>query len=130
MKDIENLNDIQVFVYEFYDLVKEDQMLSPIFASRIADDDWGDHLKRMCDFWNTVLFFNKGYKGNPFAKHSDLPIHPEHFERWTSLFKTTIDKNFSGPVADSTKQRVGKMAVAFMNKIDYIKRNQSYRSIM
>jgi len=60
MKDIENLNDIQVFVYEFYDLVKEDQMLSPIFASRIADDDWGDHLKRMCDFWNTVLFFNKG----------------------------------------------------------------------
>jgi len=117
MKDIENMDDIKVFVYKFYDLVKTDPLLFPIFASRIADDDWDSHLKRMCDFWNTVLFFQKAYKGNPFSKHADLSIHPEHFQKWTLLFKNTIDDNFSGPVADGTKNRVDKMAMAFMGKL-------------
>lgn len=57
MKDIKNIEDIKLFVDEFYSKVSDDQLLSPIFGMRIESGDWEKHLNRMYDFWNTVLFF-------------------------------------------------------------------------
>ena len=116
MKDIAGLEDIQLFVDEFYNKVREDDLIGPVFAGVITD--WQPHLDKMYAFWNAVLFGAVGFKGNPFAKHAPLPIAPEHFGRWLELFSETIDANFAGPVTIEAKQKAGIMATMFMSMLD------------
>lgn len=128
--DIKDIDDIKIFVDAFYQKVREDDLLGPIFALRIAFDDWGKHLDRMYDFWNTVLFFQRSYKGNPFSKHAQLPIESEHFDRWLHLFTSTIDNNFEGNVAEKTKDRAGKMAMMFESRLEHLRDNPNYKLIV
>ena len=130
MKDISNLDDIKVFVNGFYQEVRNDETLAPIFNSRIAPDQWDKHLQRMYDFWNSILFFQKGYKGNPFSKHAQLPIDAYHFDRWTSLFKKIIDDNFQGPVAEETKVRAKRIAMVFLSKLNHQRNIPSFQPVM
>jgi len=116
MKDITGLDDIKLFVDEFYSKVREDEVIGTVFADVIAD--WQPHLEKMYAFWNAVLFGTPGFKGNPFAKHAPLPIFREHFGRWMKLFTETIDAHFSGSMAAETKQKAGLMAEMFMSKLD------------
>lgn len=116
MKDINGLEDIQLFVDEFYSKVREDKLIGPVFAGVI--NDWQPHLEKMYAFWNAALFGVPGFKGNPFAKHAPLPIAQEHFGRWLELFTETIDTHFFGSMADETKQRAGLMAAMFISKLD------------
>lgn len=129
MKDIEDLEDIKIFVNGFYNKVQTDELLAPVFAKRIENNDWGRHLSRMYDFWNTVLFFQRAYKGNPFPKHVGLGATPKHFARWTFLFKETIDSHFEGTVAEETKNRVDKMAALFMSKLEYMDKNPGFKPL-
>lgn len=124
MKDITGLKDIQLFVDEFYNKVREDHLIGPVFDNVIAD--WQPHLEKMYAFWNAVLFGEPGFKGNPFAKHAPLPIIQEHFGRWLELFAETIDANFAGPMAAETKQRAGLMATMFMSKLDRMRNGSGY----
>ena len=120
MKDIENIADIQLFVDEFYDKVRGDELIGPVFAAVISGD-WQPHLDRMYAFWNAALFGVPGFKGNPFAKHAPLPIAPEHFDRWLELFSITINDHFKGPMAEETKHRAGLMAAMFVYKLTKVK---------
>jgi hemoglobin len=115
-KDITDLDDIKLFVNEFYSRVREDGVIGPVFADVITD--WQPHLDKMYAFWNAALFGVPGFKGNPFAKHVPLPIAQEHFGRWLELFTETIDAHFAGPMVEETKQRAGLMAAMFMSKLD------------
>ena len=124
MKDITGLEDIQLFVDEFYNKVREDDLIGPVFAGVITD--WQPHLDKMYAFWNAVLFGAVGFKGNPFAKHAPLPIAPEHFGRWLELFSETIDANFAGPMAIEAKQKAGIMANMFMSKLDRMKNGPGF----
>ena len=40
-------------VFAFYDRIRADAVLGPIFAKEIAD--WDPHLEKMCDFWSSML---------------------------------------------------------------------------
>lgn len=102
MKDINNIDDIRLFVDEFYAKVRIDDLIGAVFMEVISD--WQPHLDKMYAFWNAVLFGVGGFKGNPFAKHAPLPIEQEHFDRWLELFYETIDTHFEGPVADDSKR--------------------------
>lgn len=113
MSDIRSVADIKIFVDQFYEKIRQDDLLGPVFASRIAAQDWPTHLEKMYRFWNTVLFFQKEYRGNPFAKHLGLPVHDDHFKRWVYLFQQTIDENFSGAKAEETKGRAESIAAVF-----------------
>lgn len=115
--DIAGLNEIQTLVDEFYYAVREDKLLAPVFASRIADEAWPAHLQRMYAFWNAILFSAKGFEGNPMVKHLTLPIGEEHFDRWLSLFNATIDRHFSGPKADEARKRAASIAQIINFKI-------------
>ena len=117
MNDIQNKEDIKLFVNAFYDAIKNDELLGPIFASKIADDRWPLHLNTMYDFWNSVLFGSAEYRGNPFSKHRQLPISKEHFERWISLFNGVINANFQGDKADETILHANKMRLMFESKL-------------
>ncbi|WP_232621663.1 group III truncated hemoglobin [Thioclava electrotropha] len=74
-------------VHRFYDKVRADAVLGPIFASRIPD--WGPHLQRMVDFWSSVALMTGRYHGAPMQVHASLPVEWDHFERWLMLFRET-----------------------------------------
>jgi hemoglobin len=123
MKDITDIDDIKLFVDEFYEKVRRDDLLSPVFLQAIPGD-WQPHLDKMYAFWNTVLFGVSGYKGNPFSKHAPLSIEQDHFERWLALFAETINGHFEGPVAQDTQKRAGFMAEMFLSRLRYADPNK------
>lgn len=116
MKDLENIDDVKVLVDEFYRKVRNDDLLAPVFALRLTGD-WQPHLDTMYRFWNAALFQVREYRGNPFSKHSMLPIDGVHFEQWIKLFYETLDERFAGPVADEAKVRAMVMAHTFYGRI-------------
>jgi len=78
---------IQALVHGFYDRVRKDPLLGPVFDSRISD--WGPHLERMCAFWSSVALATGRYQGRPMARHITLPVDGRHFDRWLALFEQT-----------------------------------------
>ncbi len=78
---------IERLVRGFYARVQQDEVLGPIFASRI--EVWEPHLQRMCAFWSSVALMSGRYHGQPMAKHLPLPIDARHFDRWLTLFEET-----------------------------------------
>lgn len=82
--------DIQKVVRAFYIDVRQDDLLAPVFATKINDDDWDRHMDHIADFWSSIFLKTGRFKGNPMIKHAAIPdITPEHFQRWLSLFHQT-----------------------------------------
>ena len=117
MNDIRSKHDIKVFVDDFYFRVRKDQTLGPVFIAALGDSEWTTHLEKMYSFWNTILFGQKDYSGNPFAKHSPLPLQKCHFDRWLTLFKETIENNFEGSKAQDALMRADRIAQIFQAKM-------------
>ena len=101
-QDIQTEEDIKKLVDSFYDKVKADEMLAPIF-NEVAKVNWSEHLPMLYRFWSALLFQTKNFKGQPFPKHAVLPVQREHFTRWVSLFVQTVDEHFSGPKSEEAK---------------------------
>lgn len=78
---------IETLVHRFYERVRADELLGPIFSERITD--WGPHLERMCAFWSSVTLMSGRYHGQPMRSHVSLPVDAVHFDRWLSLFEAT-----------------------------------------
>lgn len=74
-------------VHCFYDKVRADEVLGPIFAARITD--WAPHLERMVAFWSSVALMTGRYHGAPVPAHATLPVTWAHFDRWLDLFRQT-----------------------------------------
>lgn len=117
-KDIQSLDDIKVLVNEFYGLVRADDLIGPVFNS-VIQDRWPVHLEKMYRFWQTVLLEQHTYEGRPFPPHAQLPVDKAHFERWIALFHQTLDRHFSGEIADEARWRSVRMAEMFLSKIRY-----------
>ncbi len=79
-EDIKNLADIQILVDTFYETIRKDQLLGPIFDG-IIQDRWPEHLEKMYRFWQTVLLEEHTYYGSPFPPHAKMPIQKKHFDR-------------------------------------------------
>lgn len=120
--DILELEDVKLLVDTFYDKVRDDQLIGPIFNERIQNR-WPQHLAKMYTFWQTVLLGEHTYYGSPFPPHAQLPLEKEHFERWLALFSETLHELFSGETADEAIWRANKMAVMFQYKIEHYKNN-------
>lgn len=100
---------IRRVVVRFYDKVKLDELLGPVFA-RINGADWDAHLERMCDFWSTVLFHTARYKGQPMQAHAQIAeISPSHFERWLKLFVETIHEECDETLGTMFIERATRM---------------------
>lgn len=123
-KDIKSLQDIKVLVNKFYEKVNKDDLLGWIFND-LSKVDWKTHLPVMYDFWSSILFGTKAYKGQPFDVHLYLPVDKKHFDRWVKLFEQTVDENFFGPVADEAKLRANTISEIFQYKIKVIKEDES-----
>ena len=74
----------------FYEKVRADPLLGPVFAERI--EDWEPHLAQMKRFWSSVALATGVYGGRPMPKHMRLPVDAEHFDRWLALFDETAQE--------------------------------------
>ena len=126
--DITTLDDIKLLVDTFYDKVRKDASLAPIFNAQIQDR-WPQHLEKMYTFWQTVLLGEHTYFSSPFPPHAKLPVDHAHFQQWLQLFSQTIDELFSGERADEAVWRANKMAQLFEIKIDHY-RNQQFKTLV
>lgn len=120
-KDIQSKDDIKLMVDTFYDKVNNDEMLSNIFND-FAKVDWDKHLQIMYNFWNTLIFGGRAYKGSPFDKHVPLPVDKQHFDRWIELFNANLDEHFSGETTESIKTRAKTIALTFQYKLESLKK--------
>ena len=119
--DITTLSDIHLLVDSFYTKVRNDSTIGPVFNERIVD--WETHLQKMYRFWQTMLLGEHAYSNSPFPVHAQMPIGASHFDRWTFLWRETVDQYFEGAVADEAKWRGDKMAAVFLSKIMYYRTN-------
>lgn len=121
--DILGRAEIVRLVDRFYEKVRDDQTLGFIF-DKVARVDWPAHLPKMYDFWQTVLFRDGGFRGDPIGKHARLvpltAMGREQFDRWLELFVETVDELFSGENADHIKRCAADMANVIHARINAI----------
>jgi len=115
-------DDIKLLVNTFYNRVRDNALLAPVFNERIKDN-WPHHLDKMYRFWQTVLLDEHTYLGSPFPPHARLPVEHEHFATWLHLFNETVDELFTGLKAEEAKWRAAKMAEMFEAKIYHVRHN-------
>jgi len=101
---------ITALVHRFYERVRDEPLLGPIFATRIDDDQWPRHLDKMVRFWSTVLLGSNSYLGNPMLLHGTLPgLTHAHFDRWLELFREVAEEVMTPAVAAAVAQRAERM---------------------
>ena len=99
---------IERIVRAFYERVRVDDFIGPIFAERITD--WEPHLQRMCAFWSSVALLTGRYHGQPMPRHMPLPIDARHFDRWIFLFVETVRELCPPAAADHFIERARRIA--------------------
>ncbi|CAN5725373.1 hypothetical protein BH11PSE12_BH11PSE12_17520 [soil metagenome] len=90
---------IESLVHVFYDKVRADALLGPVFA-RMLEGQWDKHLPRMVDFWSSILLRTGSFQGNVYGKHMALEgIGEQHFVHWLTLFKQTVETLYGDAAA-------------------------------
>lgn len=134
MKSIETRKDVNILVNEFYTKVRKDELLGSIFNNHIPEEQWDSHLQKLTDFWETILFGVKKFRGNPTQKHVNIDknlnygVKQEHFGRWLQLWFETINELYNCNLANIAKESARKMAHAqFMMIWNYRQKNIAIR---
>jgi len=122
-KELKDREDIFLLVSTFYNKVKKDDFIGPIFLEIIPDEEWNSHIEKLTDFWESTLFFKRVYKGNPMKAHKDVDTHfnngitQKHFGKWLELWFSTVDSLFYGDKAHEAKERARNIASLLFFKI-------------
>lgn len=102
--------EVTELVHRFYALVRSDPVLGPIFDSHI--DDWDAHLRKLVDFWSSILRRTARFSGTPMPKHIALPdLSAELFQRWLTLFRQSnagLANQGMAEQANATAQRIAQ----------------------
>ena len=61
---------IACLVDTFYERVREDALLGPVFNAAVHD--WPAHKRTLTDFWCSVALRANRYRGNPMGVHRAL----------------------------------------------------------
>jgi hemoglobin len=99
---------IETLVRAFYARVQKDEVLAPVFASRISD--WDLHLDKMFAFWSSLTLHTGRYHGQPMAKHMPLSVDARHFDRWLALFEETAREVCPPGAAERFIERARRVA--------------------
>lgn len=101
---------LRTLVDKFYERVRADAELGPIFNDAIHD--WPAHLERLTDFWHSVMLTSGRYKGQPMPAHMKHRerISPELFQRWLGLWAATTGELMQPEVAAALQDKAGRIA--------------------
>lgn len=102
---------ISQLVDGFYDRIRKDEELGPIFNAAIGDN-WDVHLPKMKLFWSSVTMNTGLYSGQPIPAHTKLSgVTKAHFTRWLTLFEQTLIETAPTPHAkDYFMERAKRIA--------------------
>ncbi|MCA9303033.1 MAG: group III truncated hemoglobin [Phycisphaerales bacterium] len=104
---------IRVLVERFYERTRTDELLGPIFSTRVRD--WDAHYEKMTRFWASATLRTGTYSGRPIEAHRfDEPglLTPAHFERWVREFSAVAREVFDEPDAAVFIGLAERMAVS------------------
>ncbi len=110
----ERISDL---VEGFYEKIRSDALLGPIFNEKITD--WPPHLARMKDFWTSIAIESGRFHGNPMIKHLAIPdIERSHFNHWLALFDQTLPEVMpSAAACQFLSERAARIADSLMTGI-------------
>ncbi len=101
---------ISDLVDRFYDKIRMDATLGPLFDRRI-DGNWPTHLDRMKRFWSSVLLKSGKYKGKPVPVHMAITeIKSDDFRIWLELFHQTANEVLGTDAAIPTLKAAERIA--------------------
>ena len=117
-----NRTTIAALVHDFYDDVRRDSALQPVFDKAIGAN-WGPHLERMVDFWSTVMMGTHEFQGNVYGTHMQIQgVEPEHFRHWLALFEASARRLFAPALADEflvvARRIAGSLQYGFFGKVE------------
>ncbi len=98
-------------ITSFYDKVRSDVVLGPVFAEAIGDD-WDPHIERIVLFWLTATRLGRGYDGRKFmpAHLRNRSIRADQLPRWLKLFRNTAAEQCSPQIASVLVDIAERMA--------------------
>ena len=101
---------IHRLVDDFYDKIRTDPELGPIFL-RVIPGDWDPHLATMRRFWSSVMLTSGRYKGDPVTVHRRVAgIEMELFDRWLRQFHQTSRELFVDDLANALLEKATRIA--------------------
>jgi hemoglobin len=113
---------LAALVEDFYARVRRDPEIGPVFEAGVGN--WEEHLRKLADFWSSVMLTSGRYKGNPVAAHMKHAITPAMFARWLRLWEETVRARFPAPEAEelmAKARRIGEslqLAMFFRPMLD------------
>lgn len=114
LPDILDERMIHDVVHGFYDAIRDDDLLGPLFTGVIKPEAWPHHLAKMCDFWSATLLRTGRYYGRPLPPHLAIPgLGEAHFRRWLTLFSATVYRLCPPDVATLFMDRSLRIAHSF-----------------
>src|SRR5512138_1719662 len=98
-------------ILSFYEKVRRDAVLGPVFAEAIGDD-WDPHIERIMLFWLTATRLSRGYDGRNFmpAHVRNPAIRAGQLPRWLELFRETAAEVCTREVASVLVDIAERMA--------------------
>jgi len=118
-------DNIETMVMNFYSRILKDDLVGPYFIEELGDDMdnkyWKPHLKRLVDFWASVVLGDTSYKRDPFNPHIMMDdLDTETFERWLKLFFETLDEIYAPQMAAIFKEKSTTIADNFMRNLGLV----------
>lgn len=112
-------DDIALLVPAFYERIRHDDVLGPIFDGAIAD--WPHHLGILEAFWSSVMRTSGRYKGQPMVAHvrHEAAMTPENFGRWLALWQQTSDALLPPEKAALFQDRARRIAESLQLGVQY-----------
>ncbi|NUS38711.1 MAG: group III truncated hemoglobin [Lysobacter sp.] len=104
--------DIARLVDRFYDKVRVDPVLGPVFNPAV--DDWDAHKATLVRFWSSIALKTASYRGNPMAMHRPHQIRAGHFERWLALWRQTAAETLAPEQAALFVEHADRIARSLM----------------
>lgn len=102
--------EIAAVVDLFYERVRADPMLGPVFNGSVTD--WPHHLDRLKAFWSSLMLTSGRYKGDPVAAH--LPhsgaMTEAAFARWLDLWRATTNELLAADCAQAMQSKAERIA--------------------
>ena len=110
---------LKQLVETFYERVRADRVIGPIFLDAIGD--WPEHLEKLHAFWSSVMLTSGRYKGQP------LPAHIRHgaridraaFDRWLALWAQVTEDMFEPTIAARFQEKAARIAESLQLGIQF-----------
>jgi hemoglobin len=117
--------DIARLVSVFYERVRQDALLGPVFSGAI--EDWPHHLEKLKAFWSSVMLTSGRYKGQPMLAHvrHNQAMTPENFACWLQLWSETTSELLSPAAAAACQQRARRIAESLQLGIGFYRNRRA-----